>query len=84
MKPFDLYISPEHKQAIRDGGEFVHVEWMESETSCSGSVTHVGTEAECTDRLCVKLLVVPNGITPHAAVWAASEVAGLIEAEATP
>lgn len=80
MKPFDLFISDEHKQAIRDGAKFVAVEWTESDTSASGRVTHAGTEDECKGHLCVKMVVVPHGITAHAAVWDASEISQLIEA----
>ena len=82
MKPFNLYISEEHKQAIRDGGTHVAVEWTESESSCSGSVIHVGGEGECMGHMRTKLVVLPHGITAHAAVWESSEVSGLIEQEA--
>ena len=78
MKTFDLFVSEEHKQAVRDGAEFVAVEWTESDTHCNGSVVHAGTESDCLSHLPVKLVVVPNGIKPHAAVWASSEIAGLI------
>lgn len=80
MKQFDLYISEEHKQAIRDGATHVLVEWTESERAASGSVTHAGTETECGAAHCTKLVVLPHGITAHAQVWDVETVKPLLEA----
>lgn len=82
MKPFDLYVSPEHQQHIREGAAFVTVEWTESEHAASGRVTYAGPEDECRARLCTKMVIVPKGMTPHAAVWRSSEVSHLFGADA--
>lgn len=82
MKPFDLFISENHKQLIRDGAPFIAVEWVESDACCKGSVVGVGSEDECLALMSKVSVLVLTGFKPFSGVWSSSEVLPLIEQEA--
>lgn len=80
MKTMDLTISEEHREAIMAGASHVAVEFAEFDEWSRGEIVCAGTEQECLDSYCPKLLLVHVGVNVRHAheVWPSDDVRALL------